>query len=678
MKVIGVVEWTNRDKNGTPIAGVIPLLENNKGEWRTINAQEEFPSQGQAFWFAAHQAVEGALVKFRSEANPGQKDEYKVVDPESVLEVLDLRRFGNPTEVRATLVDGVRMLGPVGNMRALLWCKPDVLVGPVDLARAPDSTVRLRGAAHHRVPLYDGAVLRPIAVNGRERLIQIEERAPSGFVDWDDDAILLRRAIEVAVRVAKQDGRDTDQTKKRIEDAARALASQGVGPDAQLDRYRLERALALLKDTNVVAGLAAQIAETLRAHPAIEASLEEVGAKVRSTVEKAARDQIEQKLTRERAALKETSEAHARVKAQLDATSQALRDADEHIRQVQGHADSAAREAEEAIDDRVRAAIDRPLDLLAEVSVLRPLLGASRARPVTTGSAGTPVRLDWSRARGEDIKDKASFRRILTSAARARGVDPSLMLQIHAAVAARLTPVTLGPGALAAVTAYAHGACGGRLLIVHVSPSAIQPHDFDDVPGGGILAAVAAAKDIDGVSLVVLEGANRSPLEGSVVPLLQLMEIGISPLSSAPGLHLAVTTVAGATTVPVTPQFWSHAVAVYPEAISPSTQTSAQGDLALSSELFACGDEPTAVIDALLDTWPDCRELRPAMSRFGSVLSRLHDDESRVTDALRTGLVLPYVATALTLEEQAEALSKVPDADGSIALALRRLRRSIA
>lgn len=678
MRMIGVVQRTNRDKNGTPIAAVLPLVEEKGGEWRAIDAEEEFPTRGQVFWFAASQAVEDALVRFRADPNPGKTDEFRLLDPEPVWEVLDLRRFGNPTEIRTALINGLKISGPTGTTRGLLRCKPDELVGPVDLARAPDNTVKLTGSSLHRVPLYQGAVFRSIAVNGRERLVRVDEAAPSGFVDWDDDAIVLKRAIEVAVRVAKQEGRDTGQTKRQIEEAARTLSSSGVGPDAELDRYRLERALALLKDTNIAAGIATEIAEKLRAHPAVQVSLQEVSAKVRSDVEKAARDEIEQQLTRERAALKELIDAQTGAKEQLRTSTLALRDADERLRQVQGQVDSVAGEVDAAVDNRIRAAIDRPLELLAEVSLLRPLLGLGKSHDPANTSGGTSPRLDWSRTHGEAIKDNASLRRILTSAARVRGVDPSLMLQIHAAVAARLMPVTMGPGALSALTAYAHGSCGGRLLIVHVSPSAIQPQDFDEGPRGGILAAAAASRDIDGISLVVLEGVNRSPLEASVVPLLQLAEVGLSPLSSAPGLRIAATLITGATTVPVTPQFWSHAAAVYPDPVLPSGQTSGPGDAPLSSELFASGDEPTGVIDALLDTWPDCRELRPVLSRFGSVLTRLYDEETRVSDALRTGLVLPYVATALTVEEQAEAVSHARDTDGSIALALRRLRRTLA
>ena len=331
------------------------------------------------------------------------------------------------------------------------------------------------------------------------------------------------------------------------------------------------------------------------------------------------------------------------------------------------------------MDARVLAAIDRPLDLLAEVSVLRPFLGNSGASRAAGGTSTSPSsKVDWSRTRGEDVKDKAALRRVLTSVARARGVDPVLLLQVHAAVVARLMPITLGPGALAALTAYAHAVCAGRVLIVHVSPGAIQPHDLYEVPGGGLLAAASAAKEVNGLSLVVLEGANRAPLEGALVPLLQLTELGLSPLATAGGLRLTASLVAGATTVPVTPQVWSHAAAIYPDPSTPSASNTAAGEVALTSDLLLPADEPADVIEALLDAWPDCRELRPAMSRFGSALARLYDDAPRVSDALLQGLVLPYVATALSAEEQAEAVDKAGDPDGVHAQALRRLRRRLA
>lgn len=332
-------------------------------------------------------------------------------------------------------------------------------------------------------------------------------------------------------------------------------------------------------------------------------------------------------------------------------------------------------EAFEAELSRAKGELEREVqDLSSKLSEAKAsLVPFKRSSGYPSPFAGPP------RSSGDPIKDVATLRRALTSAARARGVDPSLMLQVHAAVAAGLTPVTIGPGALAALAAYADGACGGRLLIIHVSPTALQPRDLDDAPAGGLVAASAAAKDIDGISLVVLEGANRSPIEGSVVPLLELMSVGLSPLAPARGLRLSATLVAGATTVPVSSQLWSYATAIYCEPISASPQSApSAGDLSLSSELLAPGDVPTDVIDALVESWPDCRELRPALARMGAALTRLYDKEvQRITDALLHGLVLPYVATALNAEEQAEALSRARDADGTLAKALRLLRRRL-
>lgn len=679
MRVLGLVEWTSWDKNRNPIARVRPLVELQKGEWRSIDAAAEFPTQGQVFWFNAQGASENSLIIFRAEPNPGQKDEFRVVDAMPAYEVLDLRSYGTETAVHAALVEGLRLPGPVGTMRALVWCKPDVLVGPVELNRVATGTVKLSGGNLARVPSFsgDGKHVRSVIVDKVTRWLRFEDGPPSGYVDWDDDATVLRRALDAAVRVGKQAGRDTGQTKKQIEEAAKALAAQGVGPNAQLDRYRVERALALLQNTALVMHSAGELAELMRELPAIKASLEAISQKVRSDAELAARAEMEQQLVRERAALTETAEAHARTKSQLEAREQELRNAEAQLVEVRKQVASATREVEAAVDARLLAALDRPMELLAEVSVLRPFLGVGGSRAATVPLSPTASKLDWSRIRGDDLKDKASLRRVLMSAARARGVDPSLMLHIHAAAVARLMPVTLGAGALAALSAYAHGACGGRLLIIHVSPSAIGPHDLDEVQGGGLVAATAAAKDVDGISLVVLEGANRSPLEASVVPLLELADIGLSPLASARGLRLAASLVAGATTVPVSPQLWSHAVAIVPEPSSPSSHTAASGDLALSSELFVPGDEPKGVIDALLDTWPDCRELRPAMSRFGSALIRLYDDESRVTEGLLNGLVLPYIATALASDEQDDAVGKAGDADGAMAQALSQLRRRL-
>lgn len=679
MKLIGVVQWKTRDKIGNPIAGVRPLVELQKADWRAIDADDEFPSQGQVFWPNAQSAVEGALVVLRAEPNPGQKDEFRVVDPKSIYEVLDLRSYGTATDVRAALASGIRVSVPMGaTARVFAWCKPDELVGPIELTLATNGTFKLSGANLHHLPAFNGASVRSLMIDRSERLLRFDDSPPSRYVDWDEDPVVLRRAIEAAVRVEKQAGRDKGQTKKQIEEAARSLVAQGVGPDAQLDRYRLERALLLLESTDLVSSQASELAELLSEHPAIKMEFDALSARVRTDVERIARDALEQQLTHERAELKATTESHDRARARLEASEQEVRNAEARLMELRSQIAAAGNEIDAAVETRVLAALDRPLELLAEVGVLRPLLGAAGSRISTSSTPEVPTRIDWTRLRGDNIKDKATLRRMLTNAARMRGVEPSLMLQIHASILAGLVPVTLGPSSLAALTAYAHGTCGGRLLVIHVSPSALHPRDFEELPGGGLLAATTAAMDVDGISLVVLEGANRSPLEASVLPLLQMSDAGLSPISSARGLRLAATLVAGATTVPVTSQLWSHAAAIYPAPGANSVQSAiTPGSISLSSELFSLGDVPVEVVDALIEVWPDCSELRPVLERFGAALSRLYDEESRVTEALLHALVLPYVATALTPEEQVDALGRAEDREGAIAVALRRLRRRL-
>ncbi len=680
MKLLGVVEWTHHDKGGHPIAGVRPLIEFQKTDWRQVDAMEEFPSMGQVFWPNAQMAIEGALIIFEPEQNANEKYKYRLVDPKPAFEVLDLRSCGTVSAVRSLLASElIRLPKHAGTIRALLWCEPDVLVGPVELTRLQTGMAKLNGTNLARIPIFTGSQVRSIMVDQDERLLKVDRKAPSGYVDWDDDALVLRRALETAVRIAKEAGYDTGQTKKQLADAAHALASQGTSPDAEVDLYRINRALTLLEHTEVVASQANELSKILREHPAIKAAIDEFKAKVQTDTEQSIRTDLEKRLAHEVAALKDATEAHAQMMSQLNSNEMELRRTEEKLIELKNKEVIVAGETEAAVKARVIEAISRPLDLLAEVSVLRPLLGIEGSRLTSTP---TPKKLrcsvNWSSSRGESINDRVSLRRMLMNAARARGVDPSVMIHIHAATAASLMPVTLGPGALAALAAYSRGICGDRLLIIHVAPNSIQPMDFDEAPGGGIVDAVAAAKDIDGISLVVLEGANRSPLEASVLPLLQMTDAGLSTIASMGGLKLAATFVAGATTVPVTPQLWSHAVAIYPEPSSASTNgETALGDLSLSSEFMALGDVPIAVIDSLIDAWPECLEIRPALERFGSALTRLYSGEERITDALLNGLILPYVATALNAEEQANALSKAGDEEGTFAATLSRLRRRL-
>jgi len=561
------------------------------------------------------------------------------------------------------------------------WCKPDLLVGPVELIRQNGiATLALKNL--HRVNAFASPQIRAVNLDnaGRtERLLRVDDRPASSHVDWDEDTAVLRRALETAVKVAKLSGQDAGQSKKQIEEAVNALTTLGIGSSTELDLYRLERAVQLLENTQLISQTASSFSDSLRDHPSVKASLDELRTTVSTEVERCVREDLERRLTTERDLLNETANAHERLKLELASTAERLLEAERQFAEFQSRLDSQVKQAEDAVNSRLLAAVHSPQQLLADVSVLRPFLQAD-ANHISNSldSHQKPASLNWLRKGGQNVNDKVALRRLLTSTSRSLGVELSLMIQIHSAISARLLPVTFGPVAIAAFFAYARATCGGRLHIINVSPSSIQPRDFETIPEGGILAAAEAAKDVEGISLVVLEGANRSPLEATLLPLLQLIDIGSSSLSATNGLRLAASLVAGVTTVPVTSDLWRHAVALYAEPICPTPQIISEGELSLSSELLAPGEEPTGVVDELLDIWPDCRELRTTMCRYGSALTRIYDDEPRIADSLLNGLVLPFVVTALSAEEQAEALGKVNDKDGMLGFSLRRLRRRLA
>lgn len=678
MKVLGIVQWTGFDKRGQ-IAGVRPLFDVTKAEWTPIDAKEDFPELGEAFWPNAPKAMEGALVTFRAEPNHGQpKHRFKVGAPKLELTVLDLRKYGDPSGARAALARGaVQLPGAAGQLSALVLCADDVLVGPVELTRVATGTVRLSGANLAKVASYSGFALRPVPVSATEsRLLRIDERAPSGYVDWDEDAVVVRRALEIAVRVAKQSGSDTGQTRRQIEEAAAALVAQGVGVDAQLERYRVDRALAVCRGSGaVVASIAPDLVTLLREHPIVRGQLDELRTKVRAEIEHAARGEVEQALERELFELNEVKAEHERLKELVAGAELELARVTADVADVQKRAENATKDIELAIDERILAAIDKPFELLAQVSVLRPFLASRTSAPEARDRATHDSRstIDWSRTRGVLVSERVALKRALMEAARARGVDPHVMTQVHAAVAAGLLPVSVGPSALATMTAYAHAVCGGRLNIFHVSPGVLHPHELSEMPGG-VADTARASGDIDGLSMLVFEGANRAPIEASLLPLLQVADLTVPPEQTK--LRLGATLVAGATTVPVTPQLWTHAVAIFPEAKAPVS--SGTGDDAkeasLSSELLALGDVPREEVDALIEEWPECTDLKPTIERFGAALNRLYDGR-RIAEFLLHGIVLPYIVTSLDAEEQELALARVTSEDD--VKALRRMRRGL-
>jgi hypothetical protein len=679
MKVIGRVEWTNRDRNSNPIAVVRPIVEVLKEDWRFINSDEEFPTQGQIFWLNAVDATEDSIVSCRTEPNNAPKYEYKVAEPRPIYEVIDLRSLGTAFEAREALVRGISLPGPTSSLKVFIWCSPNLLVGPIELKREKAiATLVVKNA--HCINVYNNPQIRSITLPNTERsqrLLRIDDNPPSGYVDWDDDLAVLRRALEAAVKIAKQGGVEVAYSRKQIEEAVVAIASQGIGATVELDRYRLEHAARLLKDSGLIAQISESISEALRDHPSVKASFEELREKVRVDVESCVRKDLETRLVIERAALEETKETHSKLLLDIEAAREQITEAKERLKTIQCEAEKRSMEVEDAIRLRVQTAVASPEQLLADISLFRPFFGGVTSSKTDFEAVGADsVWKKWSRGEGRPVREKKALRKELTSFARALGTDASLLMQVHCAIVADVLPVTFGSAAVCALHAYVKATCAGRIHLVNVSPASISFNDIETTIEGGLNTAANIAAQIDGVSILVLEGVNRSPIEASLLPFLQMREIQQDFPEYKTGFRFAASLVSGVTTVPVTHQLWNHGVALYSESVVPTPQKLALGDASLTSELFLPGEVPEDTIDELLDVWPECNELRHMLCRYGSALNAFFQPHE-ISSLLRNGVILPFVATSLREDEQEEALRNAKDIDGSIALVLRRLRRRL-
>jgi hypothetical protein len=139
-KLLGVITGTKADKRGEPVAWVKPLFE--VGTWREVEPGE-FPSRGSVFWPQAKDVIPNALVLVRIKENTvqqGFKDEFMVVEGHSALEALDFREIDNLEQIRALLHVGVAFSGILPT-RYLIWCRDNVVVGPVGLVLGPNGTI---------------------------------------------------------------------------------------------------------------------------------------------------------------------------------------------------------------------------------------------------------------------------------------------------------------------------------------------------------------------------------------------------------------------------------------------------------------------------------------------------------------------------------------------------------
>jgi hypothetical protein len=626
--------------------------------------ESEFPTRGYIFWPHASGARENGLIRFNAKENSVKNDgpdEYIAVDSQPVFEVIDLRAVGDCEQVRLALTRGIA-LPDLFSPKFLIRCAGDLVVGPIALSSDGAGQVTLEKNNLARVTCYQVAETDFLGImwNGETRTVLARSIPPFpySYVDWDDDRLVMRRAIEAAAKLRPN---AANLSRQLIDDATEQLTQYGADASARLEIYRLQRAKRLADDTQRVASLAAEIFTGLRDHPSVVQEVQKYA--------QAQRDEIRSTIQREYATEQEALTTLCQQRKEME---EDLRSANRQLEETETRLKEQLSGIEIALVGRIDEVLGNVPKLLADVALLKPFLDAS---PSLNRDTWTPA---WPSANVKIAEIKELKSRLIRTL-RAIGVATTTYQPIHAAFAAGLIPIVSGPRALEALEAYAHVICAGRILVVGVTSAIADVQDLfgklDDrifVPHpAGLIDVVRAARENEGSFLVALDGINRGPTESYLLPLIRLIRNRASSiplfhpqavdlsdpyrsearLQWPPNLLLAATAIEGPTTLPVAPDVWNESILVAAEADGDFIGRAELGDPSEVDGSSGLLDYVPALdqLDWILEEIP---QLHGLAKRMAGGLSALIPDQPTLQIAIARSIVVPHLAMMPDEEER--------------------------
>ena len=661
--LIGVVTWTKLDKNEERIAWISPLVDVTGSRWEeVVDATQEFPARGILFWPRATTAVKGALIHFRAKENSFPKeggDDYMVVDPLPAFEAVDLRGFGTCEQVRVALSGGIPIPG-LPNSRMLVWCKDNLVVGPVALVTGAGGLTSLEKGNRARISCFQfkEGDIRRIEYEGVERSVVAKQTLgpPHSYVDWDDDEHAIKRAIQYAV--TKSSRGSIDFPKQLIEEATENLTKNGSTADLRLELYRLERSRSLAAVAKTVTSISEEIVASLLRHPSV---IKEI-AQLKVSERDKARSETEAALGTERQEL-------ALLKEKRSATESALSVAKKSLDETEALVREQTRDIEAKIQKRIVEVLREAPSLLADVALLKPFLGTGATSEVPVEVSVAPWRVGANK-----ISNAKELRARIIPAFKGASVPSTAYQPIHAALASGLLPVVGGSRALEALRAYAHVVTGGRIIVVQATSALADVQDIFGrvaerrfVPhAAGLIDIVRAARKSTGCYLVVLDGINRGATESYLLPLLaaalgrrgaislfhpSAVERGDPYFSEArmewpKTLLLAATVIEGPTTLPVAPDIWADGVLIQTdlsEAVvaSPSGLAGDAFEIDPSNSLL-CAEPCFEDSDWIHELFPS---LQHVTGRFEGGLRTVVSDPKTRYENITKCAVVPFLAS---------------------------------
>jgi hypothetical protein len=523
--------------------GVVPIDQRH----------ELFPDKGFVFWFKPHVSpLKDSYWEFEIESHPdyvsgtGKKEKYQVrifgtapYYKESV-EVIDLRGAGAEREIREALTSKYGMiLRPAPIMRnVMLWIKEEVWLGPVKLVQSSVSgNWRIEAEKGDddfsalEVSEPDIENLKIVQCEGKRFVVPPGQNTGKkiGVCNWDPDEQLAKRLLKRIGKLDPDVKTGLGVAKAAFDAYLDALSKKkanllGADLEQELAREERIRELKALVEKNIpIVDEAVRVfCESEHFKKRIKAIEGEAAASARSEITK----RVEEELKGKRAEIESVTARFKTKKGELAEAEKKLRARQEDLERKVGAYDSE-------FVKRLRTMAEKPDGVFPELAVFRqalvPGLGAGSGGGFP--SALLPAHYSGIEVSLTILEDKKALIKRLQSVFHENGFSPMLGNRLMSGFLSGLVPVVKGERAYEAIRLFANCVAGGRLNWIPISGSLFDPQDlfgtsdrsgkFVPHPAGLLKTIKDAHGTPDSLTVVVLDGYDRAPIDSYLLPLMQ-------------------------------------------------------------------------------------------------------------------------------------------------------------
>jgi hypothetical protein len=516
---LGIVDEVRTAVSG-PKAFLRPVfkVEPGRSKWEAVESGE-FPNRGLASWWKPlPSALKGTAWLFRAHESETfeQENQYhnlynvsELADP--ATELIDASSIHAEEDLRIALcLSGLRAQ-PALTSRLVIRFGGGRLLGPVHglyrdgRLHLPEESLNSHLTISLAGPLeflakFDGHCFLPLS----------EWSEKIGEVDFSPDSVFLKRALKEL--------RSKDLASIKLTEG---LMRQLVGESAEasltvLERQRLER----LKTWTANVGASVILTEEVIGEILELSAIREEAKSAFEAAKIDGRRAIEQELSNEltriaaaRAQLTELAEQRNKLLAEL-AEGRPLQE-------------GFAKALEIAIEERIRSAMEKPQEFLAENAFIRASLSLGRSNPTKSVETAPPGFTHFD----DLIGDHERFVQLLTSLFCKRGFRDHVPLALHASMLAGNIPLVYGVHAREVLDLYGSAVSRGNILWVPISPSHLEAADLlvsrtggaqGSTPNpNGLLDLLKNVQSSNAIFLVVFEGVNRCFMQSAMEPIFR-------------------------------------------------------------------------------------------------------------------------------------------------------------